>query len=83
MKGDVGMENILASTKVYKNFQIAIPKEVRKEFNELDIDNTMIDWSINKDNEIVLVPRKKITTKDILGIVKDTDEWDIDKEVYE
>ena len=35
----------------------------------------MIDWSINKDNEIVLVPRKKTTTKDILGIVKDTDKW--------
>ena len=53
------MENIIASTKLYKNFQIAIPKEVRKEFNELDINNTMIDWNINKDNEIVLVPRKK------------------------
>lgn len=77
------MENILASTKLYKNFQVAIPKEIRKEFNDLDIDNTMIDWSINKNNEIILVPRKKITTKDILGIVKDADEWDIDKEVYE
>ena len=76
------MENIVASTKLYKNFQVAIPKEIRKEY-DLDIDNTMIDWSINKDNEIVLIPRKKITTKDILGIVKDTDEWDIDKEVYE
>ena len=77
------MGNILASTKLYKNFQIAIPKEIRKEFNELDINNTMIDWSINKNNEIVLVPRKKITTKDILGIIDDNDEWDIDKEVYE
>ncbi len=79
----VDMGNILASTKLYKNFQLAIPKEVRKEFNELNIDNTMIDWSINKDNEIVLIPRKKITTKDILGIVEDTEEWDIDEEVYE
>ena len=77
------MGNILASTKLYKNFQIVIPKEVRKEFNELNINNTMIDWSINKDNEIVLVPRKKITTKDILGIINDNDEWDIDREVYE
>ena len=77
------MNNILASTKIYKNFQVAIPKEIRKEFNDLDINNTMIDWSINKNNEIIIVPRKKITTKDILGIVKDVDEWDIDKEVYE
>lgn len=77
------MNNILASTKIYKNFQVAIPKEIRKEFNDLDINNTMIDWSINKNNEIIIVPRKKITTKDILGIVKDADEWDIDKEVYE
>ena len=76
------MEHILASTKLYKNFQLAIPKEVMEEFDEFDIDNTMIDWSINKDNEIVLVPRKKITTKDILGIVKDIDKWDIDTEVY-
>ena len=76
------MEHILASTKLYKNFQLVIPKEVRREFDELDIDNTMIDWSINKNNEIVLVPRKKTTTKDILGIVKDNDNWDIDNEVY-
>ena len=76
------MENIVASTILYKNFQVAIPKEIRKEY-DFDIDNTMIDWSINKDNEIVLIPRKKITTKEILGIVKDKDEWDIDKEVYE
>lgn len=77
------MNNILASTKIYKNFQVAIPKEIRKEFNDLDINNTMIDWSINKNNEIIIVPRKKITTKDILGIVKDKEKWDIDKEVYE
>ena len=76
------MENIVASTKLYKNFQVAIPKEIRKEY-DFDIDNTMIDWSINKDNEIVLTPRKKFTTKDILGIVKDKEKWDIDKEVYE
>lgn len=77
------MNNILASTKIYKNFQVAIPKEIRKEFNDLDMNNTMIDWSINKNNEIIIVPRKKITTKDILGIVKDKEKWDIDKEVYE
>ncbi|WP_295593866.1 AbrB/MazE/SpoVT family DNA-binding domain-containing protein [uncultured Methanobrevibacter sp.] len=76
------MENIVASTKLYKNFQVVIPKEIRKEY-DFDIDNTMIDWCINKDNEIVLIPREKITTKDILGIVKDKDKWDIDKEVYE
>ncbi|MBE6503761.1 AbrB/MazE/SpoVT family DNA-binding domain-containing protein [uncultured Methanobrevibacter sp.] len=76
------MENILASTKLYKNFQVAIPKEIRKEY-DFDIDNTVIDWSINKDNEIVLIPRKKITTENILGIVKDKEKWDIDKEVYE
>ena len=76
------MENILASTKLYKNFQVAIPKEIRKEY-DFDIDNTVIDWSNNKDNEIVLIPRKKITTENILGIVKDKEKWDIDKEVYE
>ena len=76
------MEHILASTKLYKNFQLAIPKEVRKKFDELDVDNTMIDWKINKNDEIILVPRKKTTTKDILGIVKDNDNWDIDNEVY-
>ena len=76
------MENIVASTKLYKNFQVVIPKEIRKEY-DFDIDNTVIDWSINKDNEIVLIPRKKITTENILGIVKDKEKWDIDKEVYE
>ena len=77
------MENILASTKLYKNFQLSIPKEIRKEFNELNIDNTMIDWGINKSKEIILVSRKKIATKNILGIIEDGNEWDIDKEVYE
>lgn len=57
------MNNILASTKIYKNFQVAIPKEIRKEFNDLDINNTMIDWSINKNNEIIIVPRKKSLPK--------------------
>ena len=37
------MENIVASTKLYKNFQVVIPKEIRKEY-DFDIDNTMIDW---------------------------------------
>ena len=37
----------------------------------------------NNNNKTTHIPRKKITTKDILGIVKDNEEWDIDKEVYE
>lgn len=67
------MENILATTTLYKNYQLAIPKAIRTQFKELDSTDTVIDWSINQNNEIIIKPRKKVSLEDIIGIIEDDD----------
>lgn len=67
------MENILATTNLYKNYQIAIPKVIRKKFKDFNIEDTVIDWSINENNEIIIKPRKKISLDDVIGIIEDDD----------
>lgn len=67
------MDNILATTTLYKNFQLAIPKAIRNKFEDLNIEDTIIDWSINENNEIVIKPRKKIGLDDVIGIIEDDD----------
>lgn len=48
------MDNILATTTLYKNYQLAIPKAIRSQFKELKSKDTVIDWSINENNEIII-----------------------------
>ncbi len=67
------MENILATTTLYKNYQLAIPKAIRIQFKELDSTDTVIDWSINQNNEIIIKPRKKVSLEDVIGIIEDDD----------
>ena len=51
---------LLAETKIYKNFQTAIPKEIRKRF---DIDkNTVVEWFVNEKGETEVKFRKKKNT---------------------
>lgn len=73
----------LASSKLYGNDELHLPKIIKEEFKKFPIDeNTIFDWDI-KDNEIILTPRKKVTINDVIGIIEDDgEEWDIDKEVY-
>ena len=73
----------LASSKLYGNDELHLPKIIKEKFKEFPIDeNTIFDWSI-KNNEIILTPRQKVTIDDVLGIIEDDgEEWDIDKEVY-
>ena len=80
------MDNILATTTLYRNYQLAIPKAIRSKFKDLDIDNTIIDWSINENNEIVIKPRKKVCLDDVLGIIDDDDprnSVDLKRSLYE
>ena len=43
------MNNILATSKVYGNFQTSIPKEIRKNFN---VDkNTILEWGLNDEGK--------------------------------
>lgn len=51
------MTEILANSKIYKNFQTVIPKEVRKEYNVTD--NTIIEWIKKDNNELKVNFRKK------------------------
>ena len=66
----------MATTTLYKNYQLAIPKVIRNQFKDLSVDDTVIDWSINENNEIVIKPRKKVCLDDVLGIIEDDDSRD-------
>ncbi len=60
---------VLANTKVYNNYQTAIPKEMREKFN---IDKeTIIEWGINDDGTPRNNFRKKVTVNDVLGMIED------------
>ena len=78
------MTEILANSKMYKNFQTVIPKEVRKEYNITD--NTIIEWIKKDNNELKVNFRKKVTLEDVAGMIKKEDDveddWDIDRRVY-
>lgn len=60
---------ILANTKIYKNYQTAIPKEFRQQF---DIDeDTIIEWGIDEEGRPQINFRKKVTLDDVIGIIED------------
>lgn len=67
------MDKVLATTTLYKNYQLAIPKVIRNKFKDLDSADTVIDWSIGEDNEIIIKPRKKVNLEDVVGIIEDDD----------
>ncbi len=67
------MDNILATTTLYKNYQLAIPKVIRTQFKEFDNKDVVIDWTIGKNNEIIIKPRKKVSLEDVIGIIEDND----------
>ena len=78
------MIEILANTKIYGNYQTAIPKELRKKFN---IDkNTIIEWGVDESGKPIVNFRQKITLDDVAGMVKKENDvkgdWNIDKGVY-
>ena len=75
---------VLATTKVYKNFQTSIPKELRESFDVTQ--DTIVEWGINDNGEPVVNFRKKVVLEDIIGLVKVdeiTDSTKLKKEVYE
>lgn len=74
---------MIANTKIYKNFQTSIPKEVREAF---DInDDTIVEWGITDDGQPEVNFRNKVKLDDIIGIVKTeevTNSVELKKEVY-
>ncbi|MDO5851075.1 MAG: hypothetical protein Q4Q23_01150 [Methanobacteriaceae archaeon] len=48
----------LATSKLYRNDELHLPKIIKEEFKDFVIDeNTIFDWDI-EDNNIILTPRK-------------------------
>jgi bifunctional DNA-binding transcriptional regulator/antitoxin component of YhaV-PrlF toxin-antitoxin module len=71
------------TTKIYENYQTAIPSEIRKKLN---IDKSyLVEWSINEDGKPEIEFRKKKNWEDIRSIVKldhKTNSVDLKKELY-
>ena len=77
------MDTILATTKLYRNNQTAVPSIIRDKF-DVDVD-TIIEWGINEKNEPVIKFRKKRNIEDIIGLVQldeRTDSVKLKKELY-
>lgn len=53
---------------MYKNKQTIIPSEIREKF---DVDeNTIIEWGVDEHGKPQINFRKKITLKDVAGMIK-------------
>ncbi|ADC47760.1 hypothetical protein mru_1910 [Methanobrevibacter ruminantium M1] len=78
------MIDIIANTKMYKNKQTIIPSEVRDRFN-VDED-TIIEWGVDEFGDLRITFRKKVTLKDVAGMIKKENDvegdWKIDRGVY-
>ena len=84
MIDDIGDEiMILGHTKIYKNFQTSIPKEVRETF-DVNTD-TVVEWGIDEKGEPKVKFRKKVSVDDIIGLIKTepTNSVKLKKELYE
>ena len=73
---------IMGHTKVYKNFQTSIPKEVRETFGVNN--DTIVEW-IDENGELKVNFRKKVNVEDIIGLIKTeepTNSVELKKELY-
>lgn len=83
-EGGMNKMHILANTKIYKNYQTTIPKEIRKKFN-IDTNNTIVEWSINEKGKTELNFRRKRDIKELKGMIRlneKTDSVDLKKSLY-
>lgn len=73
----------LASSKLYGNDELHLPKIIKEKFKKFPIDeNTIFDWDI-EDNTILLKPRKKVTFDDVFGMIDDDGkDWNVDEMIY-
>lgn len=73
---------MIAHTKIYKNFQTSIPKEVRETFGVNK--DTIVEWGIDDQGNPEVNFRKKVTIDDIIGLIKTepTNSVELKKEIY-
>lgn len=60
---------MMITTKLYNRYQTVIPAEIRKKIH-VDPDS-IIEWSINEKGKVELEFRKRVTEKDLIGLVKE------------
>ena len=58
-------------TKISKGYKLTIPKNIRQTVDITEVDD--IEWIINERNHIELIPKKKKSIMDIIGIISDED----------
>lgn len=74
---------VIIETTVYKKNQTTIPSEIRKRFN-VKPDDIML-WEENKNGEIVINFRKKLSFKDMKGagtLKEPTNAVQLEKDLY-
>ena len=75
---------ILATSKIQRNYQTTIPKEIRKNY---DIDNdTVVEWAINENGNPEINFRKKRSFKNLAGAFKSderTNAVELKRSLYE
>ena len=77
------MMGILATSKIYGNYQTSIPKEFRKMFN-VDKDS-VLEWGVNDKGEPTINFRKKRDFKDLVGafhLDEETNSVDLKRSLY-
>ncbi len=78
------MMGILATSKIYGNYQTSIPKEFRKMF-KVDKDS-VLEWGVDENGNPTIGFRKKRNIKDLVGafhLDEETDSVDLKRSLYE
>ena len=75
---------VLATSKIYGNYQTSIPKEIRKKFN-INNKEYIIEWDI-KEGKREINFRKRRNIKDLIGafhLEEETDSVELKRSLYE
>ena len=75
---------VLATSKIYGNYQTSIPKEIRKRCN-IDKDY-VIEWSLSETGKPEINFRKKRNLKNLIGafhLEEETDSVELKRSLYE
>ena len=78
------MMGILATSKIYGNYQTSVPKEFRKMFNVNK--DCVLEWGVDDDGNPVINVRKKVDIKDLVGafhLDEETNSVDLKRSLYE
>lgn len=75
---------VLATSKIYGNYQTSIPKEIRKKFN-INNKEYVIEWDI-KEGKPEINFRKRRNIKDLIGafhLEEETNSVELKRSLYE